>query len=94
MEDHISLYTGLLGAAALCAPGPIVILFRNGTSLDFATLGEAYAFLNFYKSNLTSRTQNPGTIYQLTAGVWVEKPELPSMPDATEPDHQCSQRSA
>jgi len=71
------LHIGTLGKSTLCAQQPIIVRFQNGSVLEFGTLDEAYGFLKFYNQNPTGRAENPGTIYQLVSGVWLEQPEEP-----------------
>jgi hypothetical protein len=70
------LYTGKLGNSVIGAQQPIIVRFKNGNVLEFPALEEAYGFIKFYSTNPTATTENPGKIYQLVSGVWLEQPEI------------------
>jgi hypothetical protein len=77
------LHIGTLGKSTLCAQQPIIIRFKNASLLEFPSLEEAYGFLTFYNQNPTGRAENPGKIYQLVSGVWLEQPDQPPPKPAT-----------
>ena len=70
------LYTGKLGNSTIGAQQPVIVRFKNGAVLEFPTLDEAYGFMKFYTATPSANLDNPGKIYQLVSGVWLEQPEI------------------
>lgn len=67
------IYTGKLGSRTVAAGTPVIVAFADGQFLDFANLEEAKAFLHFYHRSPSGRARNPGNVYLLQGGVWVEE---------------------
>ena len=72
----MSLFSGRLGNATVYAKEPVIARFKNSAVLEFSTLEEADGFMKFYNTNPTAVRENPGSVYLLESGVWLEHPEI------------------
>jgi len=65
-------FSGKLRTRTITAASAVIIYFEDGQVLEFAGVDDAKGFLQFYARNPVAREQNPGKIYRLEGGTWIE----------------------